>query len=233
MVDDTTLGEKPQYIQRSNSVGGGAVNSRLSLFPSDEEGSYRDPGLRSGQPHEKQYPLVRNDAGGGSERKIDFREDASDGGRLRAGDERDGGDGLRHEAKSLRTLKALDDSQLPDVSDGYWRQALEAASRVAGPRLRDGDGVLTASDALVASTDKAIEVLYEQMHTKRVGDEKEALAVARIENIRQGAARTILNTQTKVDEQLLRRKNESLLPKILARLIELEKEGGLGAYARS
>jgi len=71
------------------------------------------------------------------------------------------------------------------------------------------------------------------MHTKRVGDEKEALAIARIENIRQGAARTVLNTQTKVDEQLLRRKNESLLPKILARLIQLEKEGGLSAYTRT
>jgi hypothetical protein len=70
------------------------------------------------------------------------------------------------------------------------------------------------------------------MHSRPIDDEKAALAFARVANVRQGAARTILNTQTKVDEQILKRKNDSLLPKILERLVELEKEGALNKYAK-
>jgi hypothetical protein len=40
--------------------------------------------------------------------------------------------------------------------------------------------------------------------------------------VRLGAARTILNTQVKVDEVRLRRKNQDLLPAILKRLAEEE-----------
>lgn len=44
--------------------------------------------------------------------------------------------------------------------------------------------------------------------------------IARIGNLKHNAARTILNTQVRVDEQRLRRRTSDALPKILAVIAE-------------
>jgi hypothetical protein len=60
------------------------------------------------------------------------------------------------------------------------------------------------------------------MHATDPGDIDASLSFSRVANVRLGAARTILNTQVKVDEVRLKRKSADLLPAILKRLAEEE-----------
>jgi hypothetical protein len=61
------------------------------------------------------------------------------------------------------------------------------------------------------------------MHADPISDLDESLAFSRVANVRLSAAKTVLSTQTKVDEQRLRRKSSDLIPSILARL-KLEED---------
>lgn len=205
-----------------------ALGAARTLRPSDDGRSscmgnpvYTDKFIRQGSPEEWTGKVPGKFDSSNS--NIDATEEvASDCGRLRSGYECNSGDGVGSETARIPTLKALDDSELPDVADGYWRQALTRAAEAAIPRLRDGDGIFDKSAALEANTDKALEVTYELMHAKDPKDIDESLSFSRVANVRLGAARTILNTQVKVDEVRLKRKSADLLPAILKRLAEEE-----------
>lgn len=144
-----------------------------------------------------------------------------DGWRLRSGDERPVADSVRGQDESLPTLKALNCAELPDVPNGHWRPAGEAASEIAGTRLRDRDAVFDICDELEENTLKALRAQSEILDLPLDGYEtvKEQVQIG---NLKQSAARTILNTQVRVDEQRFRRQQADIMPKILETL-EREK----------
>lgn len=226
MASETFEGRRrPKHSDGHNSCWCRTLDTGLPLLTPDEERGDRISDLRidadTGAPCE---PL-RSDAGaspGGSGRQDCDGERASDSGGLCFSDDRDGEDGLRGEDERVSPLKALESSELPDVSDGHWRQALKAASTHSSAGLRDGDGVLDKSAALEACTDKALEVAYELMHSDNADED-----VVRLNNMRANVAKTVIAAQLRVDENLLRRKQLDILPKIIAeaeiqkRLLEL------------
>ena len=216
----------PEHIARHRSRGGGSFNTGLSVLTPDEEGSDRRAYLWFGRCEDQSpCPPVRDDDGrsSGREGRQDHEQaEHGDSGRLRAGDDRDGGYGVGHEANRLSALKSLNTSQLPHVSDGHWRQTLKAASETARERLRNGDDFLSAPEALEANTSKALEVTYELMHADhRDHDDGSSLVFNRINKVRLSAASTVLNTQVRVNDlQLKKQAQDDTLKLVLARMKE-------------
>src|SRR6185312_9642012 len=216
----------PEHIARYRRDGGRTINSRLSLFALDAEGSDRGSDLRPGRCEDQEArPPVRSDDGrsaDGAPRADRERTDHSDGGRLRAGYDGNGRDSVGDEANSLSPLKSLNAAQLPHVQDGHWRQALKTASEDAKARLRDGAGFLDAPAALEANTHKALETTFELMHADHTEyDEESSLVFNRINKVRLAAASTVLNTQVRVNDlQLKKVAQEDTLKLVLQRMRE-------------
>lgn len=227
MVSSISVGQGcPKYIARYRRNRGGSVYTRLSLFASDEEGSARRSDLRPGRCEDQAArPSVRSDDGGSALRAERINQDRvsdSHSRRLCASRDSDWRDGMGDEAERVPPLKSLNTAQLPDVSDGYWRQALQAATEAASARLRDGDGFLDAPSALEANTSKALETTFELMHADyREHDEESSLVFNRINKVRLSAASTVLNTQVRVNDlQLKKVAQEDTLKLVLARMKE-------------
>ena len=208
---------------------GSDVDPGLSVQPSDEEGSGGIADLRLyGEEYWKRaaaYSLLRGDGWESPKRprgrpRRDGRTPGY-GGRLRAGDDGNGGDGIRREANGLPPIEEINPSQLAHVENRHWRQALEATSSAAKERVRDGDGILDKAAALDACTDQALARTLEILHIPLAGLDPRDLA--RVGSLVHTTAQGVLRTQVQVDEQRLKRKGVDLLPQILAKMEEQRK----------
>lgn len=231
MVSDFSLGEIPAHLERRDRAWRGAFSARLSLLAFDEERSCWIADLWHNALTGTAPSPLRDDAGqsaGGPRDGREGRTGHDDGGRLRAGDERPRTDRVRSKAEDVQTFAAVDGSELPDVANRHWGQALPPTAYAPGNGLRDRDGVFDATDALEDASHKALVRLDNLMDLDFdcFLDPKD---VAKIGNVVHNAARTVLNTQVRVDEQRLRRKTADALPRILAAIDEehARREGKL------
>jgi hypothetical protein len=178
---------------------------------------------------------MRDDARGSADRdrKADSNEPAhSDGGGLRTSDDGDGRDGMGRETNRVSPLKSLNTAQLPNVSDGYWRQALQAASEAARERLRNGDDFLDLPDRLEANAYKSLEVNFEHLHLNPSDyDDDSSLVLSRVARVKQNAVNTALNTLAKVHELKLKKvAQEDTLKRVLETMLEEKARLQLEAF---
>lgn len=225
MVDATINGAgRPSHLVEHNSDRRGSLYSRLSVLPPDEEGSSGRADIRADAKPATPRPFLRSDAGQSADRagRADHNgAHAGHGGGLRARDDGKRFNGLRGEAESVPPPQTFDTSQLPDVPDGYWRQALETATHDTISRLRDGDGIFDQPSALEALTEEAMVVTYEQLKDRDPLDANDG----RTARIRQQAAKLVLNAQLRVNEHRLKKsQDDTKLATIMARLYDVKKQ---------
>jgi len=193
------------------------VDTGLSLFESDGEGDVGDTDLwAQGLFVEARPPLRDGDADGAArDRGQDHQHaPASDGGGLRDGDDGGSGHGEAGSLSGSLSPQQIDSSELPYVANRHWLEVGEGTTEPSQNGLRDRDGVLEPVDRLTSLTNKALDILEEGMD-QRDADED----VVRMHNSKISAAQIIINTQHKVDETALRRKQSDTLPRLIA-LIE-------------
>lgn len=200
------------------------VRAGLSILASDPEGSCRNSDLWYQAEFVGALASVRDDVGRGcaaaGERRDATDAGPSDIGGLRTCDDSDRGDSEGRSEYVLPEIGEFDSAQLPDVSDGHRETPREATPEDTSPRLRYGTGLLSdtldengmvALDRLRTLMDLDIE--NEPDHEKLTANRKIVLA----------AARTSLETLTKVDENRLRKQEIDTLPQLLLDIAEYEK----------
>ena len=192
--------------------------SRLSLLAHYQEGSDGNPRVRGRPRLEKTYPPLRNDAGHGSDpgKRLDHNGTGTvHGGGLRAGDDGNGDVGEGMQSHGLREVKALDGSEFPNVPHGHWGPTGEAAPGTAIERVRDSFGVLDANSLLNELSKLSLEELLDLVLNTPWDARNIDMSRLKMEAIRIG-----LLTQTKVDDTMMRKRGQDLMPQLVDKIME-------------
>src|SRR6516165_609300 len=200
----------PEFLIRPPSDRRRDEHSRLSVLAHYEEGSGGGPRLRGRPRLERAHSPLRDDAGPGSDpgqRNDHHGTGTVHSGGLRAGDDgnRALGEGLQRQG--IWEAQALDGAKFPDVPDGYWGQAVEAATGTAVERLRDASGVRDANALLNELSVLSLQELFDLVHKQSWDPRDIDMSRLKMEAIRIG-----LLTQTKVDDTMMRKRGQDLMP---------------------
>lgn len=192
----------------------GDEHTRLSLLARHAEGSNGSADLRSDTKPVGAHSPVRDDAGGRAKRSAgqDRNDaDALHGGRLRAGDDGDGMQRQAGEGPRVPPVTEIDGAQLPDVSDGYRGQAVEAVANFTAERFRQEPGVLDGDAA--GELEELVDLSLDNL--KQILEAPIDFEDWRFVNQKITASLGVISAQSKVDETRLKRRNVDTLSKII------------------
>lgn len=120
---------------------------------------------------------------------------------------------MREELTSLSRFAPLETPSIADVD----KLVLPALRQAEEPAQRTVESVLDATGKLERITDKALDFMEEML------DSPTDWAEPKMVNAKITVAQAVINTQTKVDETRLRRRQTDILPKLLEIMSREEK----------
>lgn len=129
---------RPRKEVQPDISRGGPQHTRLSVFPSDEEGSRGGTDLQYQAGDVEAHSSMRDDAEGSTERRLSDDADAMYGGGLHNGDDGDGANSAGDSGYGISSLEALGRTQLPAVPDRYRVETGEATTETSGERVCRG-----------------------------------------------------------------------------------------------
>lgn len=211
---------------RRDSGRSSDVDSGLSVQPCDAQGGNGDTAIRSDRQDYAELAHVTYDDGRGSARVR--REDIDDalvrdGGRLLSSRNWDGSDNLGRQTVFISRPEATLDAQQPDVQNRYRGQAEETTSGNTEVGLREGDELLKSEHAssLERILPKALNTFREILDVQMT--EGDIRMNQKFINIKRQAAKDVVDSVIKVNENLLKAKEVSSFKKILDMLENTKK----------